>query len=297
MDDMNTNNEIAKTEGRSIAKSARTFTVDGLEKALLRKFPKEYAEDWDVTGLTVGERGLPVKKVAVALDATVKAIRAASKLGADVLVTHHPPFLQGPMDFSPEDSVALSPGAGVWAAITGKVALMDFHTALDVSKEAQAALPGLLGLEYTGKLLETVDGCDDKGYGQICSISPSDGSEITLGRLAARCMSVFGRTSKVWGDFDSKVRSCATVLGSAGNVAHTALEQGIDCIVCGELRYHDALELSEAGLGIIELGHDVSEMPLVAVLAGALADVGVQPEDIVMIDQADNWAVPEAIRL
>ena len=289
--------QIARTQGRSLARSSKAMTVDMLERSLLERFPASDAEDWDVTGLTVGERGLPVRKVAIALDPTVSAIRRASELGADALVTHHPPFLHGPMSFSPEDSVALSPGAGVWAAISGRVALIDLHTALDVSKQAQTTLPGLLGLEYDGRLLETIDGSDDKGYGQVCSVPSADGSPDTLGRLAARCVSVFGKTSKVWGDPDSKVRTCATILGSAGDVARAALDAGLDCVVCGEVRYHDALELSQAGMGIIELGHDVSELPLVAVLAEAVVDAGIPVEDIIMIDQSDNWSVPEAIRL
>lgn len=290
-------NAITKATGRKLAKAPKVMTVGSLEKALLKQFPAVDAEDWDVMGLTVGERALPVGKIALALDPTVLTIRKASELGADVLVTHHPPFLKGPLSFAPEESVALSPGAGVWAAISGHVALMNFHTALDVSKRAQGALPKLLGLKYGGKLLETIDGSRDKGYGQICQIPKVDGKLDTLGNVAAKCKSVFGRTSKVYGDMKMPVRTCATVLGSSNSVAHEAIEKGVDCIICGEIGYHVALELSQAGVGIIELGHDVSEIPLVAVLAKTLADIGVPVEDIIMIDQADNWTVPEAIRL
>ena len=63
------------------------------------------------------------------------------------------------------------------------------------------------------------------------------------------------------------------------------------------VKYHDALELSAAGLSVIELGHDVSELPLVAVLAEALLRVGVPDDRMVAIDQSANWAYPEAIRI
>ena len=36
---------------------------------------------------------------------------------------------------------------------------------------------------------------------------------------------------------------------------------------------------------------------LAAVLADALARAGVPQDDIVMIDQSENWAYPEAIRV
>lgn len=289
--------ELSRSVGRSLVRTPHNFTVASLEKALLAEFPKADAEAWDVMGLTVGERALSVGTVAVSLDPTVLTIRKAAELGADVLITHHPPYLEGPCTFAPEESVALSPGAGVWAAITHQVALMNFHTALDVSKRAQGALPNLLGFSYDGRLLETIDDAGKKGYGQICTVPVVDGASDTLGRVAAKCVSVFGKTSQVWGDFSQKVRTCATVLGSSKNVAHKALEAHVDCLICGEIGYHDALALSQAGLGIIELGHDVSELPLVAVLAKTLADIGVPVEDIVMIDQSDNWNVPETIRL
>ncbi len=282
---------------KPLAKADKTFTVASLEAALLREYPREDAESWDVMGLTVGEGGLPVTKVAVALDPTVEAIRKAADLGASVLVTHHPPYLSGPDSFAPADSVVQSPGAGVWAAIQNRVALMNFHTALDVSKRAQLALPQILGLKYVGQVIEPVASSKRKGYGQLCEVPSHDGKAQTLSELAHRCVSNFGRAPKVWGDFARPVKTVATALGSAGDIGRRALELGCDCIVCGEMKYHSALDLSQAGLAIIELGHDVSELPLAAVLAKTIADVGFPKEGIAIIDQSANWSYPETIRL
>lgn len=282
---------------KPLAKSEKAFTVASLEAALLREFPREDAEDWDVMGLTVGEGGLSVEKVAVALDPTVEAIRKAADIGASVLVTHHPPYLSGPATFAPADSVAISPGAGVWAAIQNRVALMNFHTALDVSKRAQAALPQILGLKHTGQVIEPLPDSKRKGYGQVCDVPARDGKPQTLSDIAHRCVSTFGRAPKVWGDFGRPIATAATALGSAGSVGAKALQLGCDCLICGELKYHAALELSQAGLAIIELGHDVSELPLAAVLAKTMADVGFPKDGIAIIDQSANWSYPETIRL
>ena len=147
----------------------RTFnmTIGGLEKALLKEFPAEDAEKWDRTGLLVGERSLPVTRVAVALDATPGAVAAAAEAGANVLLTHHPAFLEAPDAFAPEASALKSPGAVVWAAIRNQVALMDFHTALDVSPAAARVLPGMLGLKFTLRFADPLEGSRRKGYGQI----------------------------------------------------------------------------------------------------------------------------------
>lgn len=288
---------LTRRGARSIAKAAAPLTVGALESALLREFPAEDAESWDRTGLVVGESSLAVGKVAVALDPTVSAIREARAQGADVLVTHHPPFLAAPDSFAPEASVAKSSGAGVWAAIQERVALMCFHTALDVSPRAARVLPGMLGLSFTGRFVEPLASTKRKGYGQICQAAADAGEGETLARLAARCTAVFGRPPRVWGDLEAPMRTVVTATGSAGSLGRACVAAGADCLVCGEVKYHDALDLSQAGLAVIDLGHDVSELPLVAVLADAVAGAGVAPADVIVIDQTSNWTCPESTRL
>lgn len=286
---------IVKRGAKLLSKTDAHRTVGGLEAHLLKLFPADTAETWDRTGVLVGERAMPLSKVAITLDPTVAAIEEAARAGADVLLTHHPAYLSAPESFAPARSVAQNAGAGVWAAIRNGVALMCFHTALDVSRQAQGVLPELLGLEATGKVLSPLPSQPTLGYGQVCA-APK-GEALSLAHLAARCTSVFGRAPRVWGRMDAQVRTVATATGSASNVGALALTAGMDCLVCGEVRYHDALDLSQAGLCIIELGHDVSEFPLTAVLADAVASYGVGTDRIVILDQTANWAYPESIRL
>lgn len=289
--------QIAKRHSDAIAKSNKVVTIGSLEKSIFSKYPKSDEEQWDVSGLTVGEPSIPVKKVAIALDPTVETIEKASRSGANVLVTHHPPYLQGPTVFGPGASPLENEGSVVWAAITSKIALMNFHTCLDFSKDAQIALPSILGLRPTGELLEPLETFDIKGYGTICETPQEDGAPITLGTLASRCLSILGRSPKVWGSGNKEIRKVAVAQGSASSIVDAAYEKHMDCVICGEMHYHDALNLSQAGVGIIELGHDVSELPLVAVLGKAVADAGVPKSDIMIVEHPEYWTYPEAIRL
>lgn len=109
-------------------------------------------------------------------------------------------------------------------------------------------------------------------------------------------MAVFGRPARVWGDFDRTLDMVVTCTGSAGDLTQRCLEASLDCLVCGEVRYHAALAAEEAGLCIVELGHDVSELPLCAVLAAALRSEGYPEGRITILDQSRNWTTPEAIR-
>ncbi len=295
-DDTEGGGQLSRCNASTLSQSGKTFTIGMLEAEMLREFPSEDAESWDRNGLLVGDPALPVKKVAVALDPTVAAISEAVDVGANVLITHHPAYLGLPDSFAPASSPAKVKGAGVWAAIRNDVALMDFHTPLDVSPRTASVLAGMLGLSFTGRFVEAIPSSVDKGYGQVCTMC-DDGEAGTLSHLAARCTSVFGRPPRVWGDFRTQIRTVVTATGSAGSLLDSILDSGADCLICGEIKYHDALNLSQAGLSIIELGHDVSELPLVAVLADALVRIGLTQDAIMLIDQSSNWHYPEAIRV
>lgn len=293
----NADSALSRRGPSALSRRERAWSVRMVEEVLLEEFPAADAEKWDRTGLVAGEAALAVSKVALALDPTVAAIEEAASLGANVLVTHHPPFLNPPDSFAPEKSAALNPGAGVWAALRFGVALMCFHTALDVSPRAARVLPGMLGLDFTGRVVEPSPTAAPKGYGQLCLVGPDGDEPLTLGALAARCTAVFGRQPRVWGDFEAPVRRAVTATGSLGSVGRGALAAQADCVVCGEVKYHEALDLAGAGLAVIELGHDVSELPLVAVLAQSLLSAGLGEDRLVVIDQSENWRYPEAIRL
>jgi putative NIF3 family GTP cyclohydrolase 1 type 2 len=242
----------------------------------------------------VGDAHAEVAGVAIALDPTVSAVRAAKACGANILLTHHPVFLDAPATVRPAQDSVFGSETVVWEAVASGVALMNFHTALDTSKAAAHVLPSMLGMHMRGILDET-DRDRHIGYGQICTIDQAE-RPYQLKTLAARCLAVFGRPARVWGDMDKFVETCVTATGSASELIPLCIAQKVDCLVCGEIRYHDALAACEAGLAIIELGHDVSELPLCAVLGAALEHIGFPEAHIKAIDQSMNWTTPEAIR-
>ncbi|MDU1882549.1 MAG: Nif3-like dinuclear metal center hexameric protein, partial [Eggerthella sp.] len=109
--------------------------------------------------------------------------------------------------------------------------------------------------------------------------------------------SVFGRAPRIWGDFPRELDRVVTCTGSAGDLGRACLRAQVDCLVCGEIKYHDALELSQAGLAVVDLGHDTSELPLAAVLAAAVENAGIPGDLVTVLDQGDNWSYPETVRV
>lgn len=269
-------------------------TVGELERALLDAYPAADAERWDRTGLSVGDPSAELTGVACALDPTPAALEEAARRGANVLLTHHPVFIDAPEAFKPVGAGAPFAGATVFEAARTGVACMNFHTALDVSAAAQDVLPGMLRLERTS-VLQPLARDARRGYGQVCV--PAQGEDrLTLDGLAARCLAVFGRPPRVWGEGGRALERIVTWTGSAGSAPSDCLAQGVDALVCGEVKYHDALAAAESGLCLVELGHDVSELPFAALLAESVARTGIAREKITVIDQRDAWRHPEARR-
>lgn len=287
---------LSKLASGPLSKPTSVLTVGALEAALLAEVPASDAESWDRTGMTVGDPARLVEGVAVALDPTVDAVREASARGANVLLTHHPAYLDAPDAFGPSTATYGGAGCVVWEAIKHGVALIALHTALDVSPYATRALPNRLKLSFAGDVLVPSKGSHDKGYGQLCTVRDEDGA-FTLAHLAARCTSVFSRPPRVWGPSTREISRVVTWTGSAGGLARECLRARVDCLVCGEVKYHEALALSQAGLCIVDLGHDVSELPLVDVLVHLVERVGVTPDRIVAVEQQGNWWHPESIRV
>lgn len=112
----------------------------------------------------------------------------------------------------------------------------------------------------------------------------------TLRELVARCAKAFDVNPRVWGDVDAPVRRVATATGSAGSLIGDALAAGADVLVAGEVRYHDALDALHAGLCVVELGHDVSEWPLVALLERAVRSTeGISDDQVRALIPTRAW--------
>lgn len=340
-------------------------TVRELASALERRFPAAWAESWDRVGLIVGEYDTKIEGVYVTLDASAEAVDRAAAVHANVLVTHHPPYLE------PPESVraCAGPAGTLEAALRKGVSVIALHTNLDRAPEGASALAETLGLtvaeplesatepvtlvvtyaprgsadevreamagagagrigqyegcafvsEGTGHFsalegasplisdagegvdevrLEVVapasavadvlcaarlahpyeepvilalDGVRTRGaarLGRVCTWHPA----ATLEDLTRHVAGTLGVACRVWGDATRIVDRIAVANGSAGSLIADA-SSSADTLIAGEVRYHDALTAVASGLAVIEVGHDASEWPLVAVLGQAVAEV------------------------
>ncbi len=125
--------------------------------------------------------------------------------------------------------------------------------------------------------------------GTLCS-APGG---LTLRGLAARASEAFSATPVVWGEPEAAVSRVVTATGSAGSLIGDVIASGAQALVAGEVRYHDALDAAENGLAVVELGHDVSEWPLVSLLEDAVRlTPGLDPSAVHVLPAIPGWWTP-----
>ena len=134
-------------------------TVGDIRSILDTAYPPALAESWDAVGLICGDPADEVHKVAFALDCTQAVAEEAVRLGAQMLVVHHPLLMRG------ATSVAADTPKGkvIHTLIRGGVALFAAHTNADSARPGvNDRLAELIGIAPGRPILPKSGGGVDK---------------------------------------------------------------------------------------------------------------------------------------
>jgi putative NIF3 family GTP cyclohydrolase 1 type 2 len=171
------------------------------------------------------------------------------------------------------------------------VALLALHTNLDCAPSAADMLLAPVGLEYTDPLRPQGTG----SLGQLAR--PAEGRAfVALEELADAYQQAFGAVVRVWGDPAKPIFTIAVCSGGAGEVVPDVVCANVDCFVTGELRHHEAVWLADENIALIELGHDISELPYRFELQKTLVAGGFPSSDIVILEPSATWWHPQIAR-
>ena len=89
--------------------------------------PPDLAEDWDNVGLQVGDPTAKISKILVCLDAEEVAVEEALRLGAQLIISHHPLIFRALKRLTPTDMT----GRVLFQAIKQNISIVSAHTNLD----------------------------------------------------------------------------------------------------------------------------------------------------------------------
>lgn len=219
--------------------------------------PFETQEDWDNSGMLVGDMDAEVKKAAVVLDITHEEIKKAKAIGADLIISHHPVI------FNPIKSV--TKGSVPYELVASSINALCCHTPLDIADGGtNDSLAELLGIEVT----RTEDPILRLG-----TVEPTT-AENLAGKIAKTL-----NTKVRYADAGKTIKKIAICTGAGCSLIEAAGE--IDAFITGDASHHNFLDCIQAGITLIAAGHYETEIVVVPVLVKKLQ---AQFPDIEIID-------------
>ena len=220
-------------------------TVHDIESALYALAPKALAAEWDNVGLLAGSADREVRSVLVALDITEPVVEEAERMGADLIVSHHPVI------FHPVKSITDRDPSGrllirLVRSGTGAVCM---HTNLDAAQGGvNDALASALGLQDAAPAAEG-------GIARIGTLPEA----MALPGFLARVKNALRPNGLRYVDGGRPIRKVAAGGGACGDFLWEAAALGCDAFVTADLKYNHFLDAGVLGLTVIDAGHFPTE--------------------------------------
>ena len=224
--------------------------VGDIANALEKRASSHLAETWDNPGLQVGSLSQKIQKILFSLDASVQALQEATKIGAQLLLTHHPLIL-APLSCVISDRY---PDMVLIEAVKRDISILSAHTNLDRARGGiNDMLADLFGLSDV-EVLEKSDKPHEEGIGlgRIGQLPKAQ----KLSKFITKIKADLALDSVAFvGSEQAEVRRVAVVGGSGGSLIALAKRSGAHVLVTGDLRHHEVLEAKHLGLAVIDAGH------------------------------------------
>lgn len=228
--------------------------------------PEDLAFDWDNVGLLIGDNTKVINTVLIALDITDEVINEAIRLGAELIISHHPLIFK-PINKINNDSPV---GKRILKLIKYGICVYCSHTNLDISNYGtNDTLFNVLNLHYKEHLMD----CEKEGYslGRVGTLEKS----IKLKELSKYVKQALNLTSiRFTGNentYISKVGLC-TGASSSYKMFSKAKEKGCQVFITGDIKYHEAQVALDMGLCLIDATHYASEVIVIENLKDYLVD-------------------------
>ncbi len=226
--------------------------------------PPRLAEDWDNTGLLVGDSQRRVQKVMTCLTITPASAEEAVAENADLIVAHHPLPFRSLKRLTTSDT----PSRLLLQLIEAKIAVYSPHTSFDsAARGINQLLAEGMGLQNIRPLAPIPDDADQLGAGRLGQW-PAPISLDAAAALLKKFVRVAGLHAV--GQTSDSIQRVAVACGSAGTFLPAAADQQCDLLVTGETTFHTCLEAEALGVALLLPGHFASERFGVETLAAAL---------------------------
>ena len=219
---------------------------------LNEKYPLDLQEDWDNSGLQIGNINNKLSGVLVSLDLEDKGVDMAIQNNCNLIITHHPYLFKGTksIDFTNKFYNRLE------KVVKNDITVFAMHTNLDIAKDGlNDNLCQILEIKNP-QVLELDKEVGLGRFGQVNTTKARDFANIIKEELKANALVCYGDMEKVI----NRVGVCG---GSGSSLFDDAIVKDCDLMITGDVSYHMGMDYADRGLVIVDPGHFASENHMV----------------------------------
>lgn len=222
--------------------------IDFLESQI----PPIQQEEWDNSGIQVGDTSLELSGVLIAVDITESVISEAIEHGCNLIVTHHPLLFRATKQITPDYYIHKC----VMLAIKHDISIYSLHTNLDNDPRGVNYYWAEKMQLLSPKVLLPISSDDDsKGSGVIGDLPEPMTPDLLLERMKSFQPIVNVAHSKILRPVIRRVAYCG---GSGAFLMKEAARKGADIFITGEAKYNDFYD-AEDHITLMVIGHYESE--------------------------------------
>lgn len=213
--------------------------------------PPELAAEWDNTGLLLEPASAcTVNRVLLTLDLTPEVAREAIRRSVDCIVAYHPPIFVGLFSLTRADPLARA----LLELLGARIAVYSPHTALDAAPDGVS--------DWLASAVEAAESESVEGSGRRLVLRKS----MTLDELCLAFASHAGLPYLRVAKSPSGKRRVRTLGLCPGAGASVLRKMDVDAVLTGELKHHDLLGFSRAGVHALLSEHSHTERPYLRLL-------------------------------
>lgn len=219
-------------------------------------------EGYDNSGPQILFRGADVSSILIALDLDLSVLEEAIHKKCNLIITHHPLFFKEIRRIDTGE-----PGSSlVVKLIDSRISIYSAHTNLDkLFYDKLAKIAGFETVDLIYPHEPAPDGIT-AGFGALAKL----GQAIELREVLRRIKKALDLEFVIYtGDAGKRVRNIALVNGAGGrSIEKIIRDTGADCVITGDVGYHQAKYASDSGTAVIDAGHFGTEI----IMRGFLRD-------------------------
>ena len=201
--------------------------------------PFDLQENWDNSGLLLGEINDEVANIVLSLDVDFEMLEKVKN--NSLIITHHPLIFKGLKQLN----TALFPANLIGKMFQKNIKLIAMHTNFDKTDLNQFVLSEVLKMKIVENINDFILVAEPK-------ITRNELFKILKENLNLKML----KTVNV----PDKINRLALTTGSGGSLISELNNKNIDLFLTGDIKYHEAMEAKLNNLGLVDIGHFESEI-------------------------------------